>query len=115
MTARAAARRRRFARFRWTAPPTLRLAVTPQRTAFSCAYGFGVGQTSRVREGVRRLRPWAARTKSARDFIRSRRNRAGDRSGGQLLAALGTPAGQNLAPTLGLHAGAKAVAALAHD
>src|SRR5690348_11704961 len=76
MTARAAALRRRFARFLWTAPPTLRLAVTPQRTAFSHAAGSGVGQTSRVREGVRRLFPWAARTKSARAFIRSRRSRA---------------------------------------
>ena len=67
----AAARKRRLARLRTTAPPTFRLAVKPTRAVSGCSDFAGEGQTSRPSPGVERLRPRCARRKSARVLIRA--------------------------------------------
>jgi hypothetical protein len=67
----AAARKRRLARLRMTAPPTFRLAVKPTRAVPGCSVFSGVGQTSRPSPGVERLRPRCARRKSARVLRRA--------------------------------------------
>lgn len=124
------ARSLRFARFRATAFPTLRLAVNPTRASsfvFLPSWdGFpgGVGQACKTRPGwPALLRFRVSRTKSARVLSRVRvrsplvttsggaRNAA--RLSGKLRAALGAAVRQDAATGLGGHAGAEAVAALA--
>src|SRR6185437_8224645 len=62
----AAARNRRFARLRSTAPPTFRLAVNPTRATPALAKAVGVAQVSKVRPGRALRRPFCARRESAR-------------------------------------------------
>src|SRR5690606_23651802 len=115
---RAASLRRRLARLRRTAPPTLRLAVNPTPMGPASARR----RPSTMRLGLAARRP-ARTNRNCPRFLRRWRGgplmRPGDspalRSGREALAALGAAPGQGLLAALGGHAGAEAMAALPHE
>ena len=109
--------RRRRARLRSTAMPTLRLAVKPTRAAVASA--AACRSACRMRPGVTDFRRLSAtRRNSARRFSRAMPAMAPRRpfmSGGEPLAPLAAAPRQNAAPPDRGHAGAEAVASLADD
>ncbi len=110
----AAARRRRRARLRATALPTLRLTVKPTRIAGSFPeIPPSASRACRTKPGAAHFRrDLATRRNSERRF---RRATPGDTacSGGEALAALGAPPGQNPAAANGRHTSTESVPALA--
>jgi len=126
MTASAAAFRRRRARLRATALPTLRLTVKPtRRFSLSVIAGSVVeagelagacascGRACRIRPGAAHLRPWLATMRNSRR--RLRRSRTPIALGGETLAALLAAIGKHRAATDGRHARAEAVPTLADE
>ena len=118
MTWPTATRRRRRTRFRATAFPTLRLAVNPTRMVEASAPASSPvwrRRTCRTNPGAAHFRRAAA---TLRNWDRRFRRATGGGttgSGGQALASLGAPIGQDSAAAHGRHAGAETVPPLADE
>jgi hypothetical protein len=117
--ARAASLRRRLARLRMTALPTLRVAVKPSRTVETPSWRSSRWTTTAPRASET---PFAAARNWGREVMRSilkgslmRPNPGAGRSGRQALAALGATPRNNLLTVLGGHPRTEAVSALAHE
>ena len=113
------ARKRRFARLRCTALPTLRLTVNPTRKKPSARAGFpsaGWLLTCRIKPGAAHfLRVDATRRKSGRRFKRKSWCDIDPALSGQALAAFGATGCDDATTAYGCHTATKAMAAFAND